>query len=100
QAERRASADVAPHIALEKGIQNLKALQLAEGEWEGECIWCPMLPAQYVIMCHLTGTPIDEQRRRRLILQFERTQLPDGTWGLHELSPAYLFTTALVYTAS
>ena len=59
-----------------------------------------MLPAQYVIMSHITGAPISDQRRRRLLLQFERTQLSDGTWGLHELSPPYLFTTALVYVAA
>lgn len=100
QAVRRAVASALPHVALEKGISNLKALQAEDGSWEGECVWCPMLPAQYVIMSHITGAPISEERRRRLLLQFERTRLADGTWGLHELSEPYLFTTALVYVAS
>ncbi len=101
QAERRADAQVVPHIALEKAIGHLKRLQRADGAWEGECIWCPMLPAQYVIMCHITGTPIDERRRGLILRQFETTQLrAHGTWGLHEQSPPYLFVTALVYVAA
>jgi lanosterol synthase len=100
QAAERASAPVLPHIALERAIRALKAQQDEQGAWEGECIWCPMLPAQYIIMCHLTGTPITPQRRRRLLLQFERTQLPDGSWSLSEGAQPYLFLTTLVYVAA
>jgi lanosterol synthase len=100
RAERRASASAVPHIALERAVRHLKSQQQADGSWEGECIWCPMLPAQYVLMCHITGTKISEQRRRLILEQFATTQLADGNWGLHELSPPYLFVTTLVYVAA
>lgn len=92
---------VDPRIAIERGARALGAHQRAEGQWEGEVVWCPMLPAQYVMMCHVTGTPIPEARRRLLVRQFEATQLPgSGLWGLHEHSEPYLFVTTLVYVAA
>ena len=86
--------------ALEKACYRLMQQQADDGSWEGEVVWNAMLPAQYVIMCHITGTPIDAQRRTRLLRQFATTQLADGSWGMHELSPPYLFVTALVYVAA
>lgn len=98
-AHRRRSAQ-RPHVALEQGIASLVRQQNDDGSFEGECIWNSMLPAQYIIACHVMGAPIAEERRRRLLLQFERTQLPSGCWGMHELSDPYLFSTALVYVAA
>jgi squalene/oxidosqualene cyclase-like protein len=98
-AQRRRSAQ-RPHVALERGIDALVREQNRDGSFEGECIWNAMLPAQYVIACHITETPIAEERRRRILLQFASTQLPSGTWGMHELSEPYLFSTALVYVAA
>ncbi len=69
------------------------------GSWEGEVVWCPMLAAQYVMLQHLIGVEISPERRARLIQHFERTRLSSGLWGLHELSPPYLFVTTLVYIA-
>ncbi|MBN4050185.1 FAD-dependent monooxygenase [Desulfobulbus sp. AH-315-M07] len=100
QAARRALAQAEPSIALERAIRALKRQQRPDGSWEGECVWCPMLVAQYVLMCHLTDTPIDEQRRVRILTNFAFTRLSSGTWGLHDLSEPYLFTTALVYVAA
>jgi len=70
------------------------------GSWEGEVVWCPMLAAQYVMLQHLVGATISDERRVRLLRHFERTRLPSGLWGLHELSAPYLFVTTLVYVAS
>jgi len=100
EAQRRHAEPVQPHIALERAIGWLKKDQREDGGWEGECVWCPMLPAQYVLACAATGTPIDPERKRRLIKQFEATRLPSGSWGMHELSEPYLFATALVYAAA
>jgi lanosterol synthase len=101
-AARAVDGDVnAPEIALARSAKRLIDLQGEDGSWEGEVVWCPMLAAQYVIACSITGQPIDPERRRRLLLQFETTRLPDGTWGLHEfLSEPYLFVTSLVYVAA
>ncbi|MEM1030859.1 MAG: prenyltransferase/squalene oxidase repeat-containing protein [Myxococcota bacterium] len=98
--ELRQAASGRPNMALERAIHWLERNQRPDGGWEGEVVWCPMLPAQYVLLCAATGTEIDPVRRRRLLRQFEVTQLPSGTWGLHELSPPYLFATVLVYTAA
>ncbi|HKP57682.1 MAG TPA: FAD-dependent oxidoreductase [Polyangiales bacterium] len=93
--------DPPPSAALTRGLGALIAQQDEDGSWEGECSWCAMLPAEYVLALHIMGLPIDDARRRRILLQFERTQLPDGTWALAEMSsPPSLFVTTLVYVAS
>jgi len=71
------------------------------GGWEGEVVWCPMLAAQFVIFSHLMriDPDLDPDRRRGLLRHFKKTQSPDGLWGLHPLSPPYLFVTTLVYVA-
>ncbi|MCA9620498.1 MAG: FAD-dependent monooxygenase, partial [Myxococcales bacterium] len=99
-AARKAPTGRAPHVALEAAIAHLKSQQNEDGSWEGECVWNAMLPAQYVMMCHLTGRPLTPERRRLVLRQFEATQLPDGTWGMHELSGPYLFLTTLVHVAA
>ncbi|MYA67807.1 MAG: FAD-dependent oxidoreductase [Gammaproteobacteria bacterium] len=85
---------------LSRAVRRLLDLQRADGAWEGEMTWCPMLAAQYVLLHYITGQPIGPQRRRLLLRQFERTRLPGGQWGLHEHSQPYLFVTALVYVAA
>ncbi len=98
--KRRQQAMAAPHVALERAVKHLKSQQAPDGAWEGECIWNAMLPAQYTLMCRITGTPISEQRRRLILRQFEATQLADGTWSMHELGEPFLFMTALIYVAA
>ncbi len=70
------------------------------GSWEGEVVWCPMLAAQYVMLSYIIGIEFAPERRERLLRHFDQTQSPSGLWGLHELSPPYLFVTTLVYVAS
>ncbi|HEX4825988.1 MAG TPA: FAD-dependent oxidoreductase [Candidatus Polarisedimenticolaceae bacterium] len=92
---------VSPARALARGTRHLASSQRTDGAFEGEVVWCPMLAAQYVIACHIAGREIPAERRRRLLLHFERTRLPNGAWGLHEfLSEPYLFVTSLVYVAA
>jgi lanosterol synthase len=71
-----------------------------EGGWEGEVVWCPMLAAQLVIFFRTMGLEIAPARRTGLLRQLERTQRPDGLWGMHALSPPYLFVTTLAYVAA
>ena len=93
-----ASPDAEP--ALRRAAVRLLDLQREDGAWEGEMVWCPMLTAQYVLLQHILGEPIDSGRRRRILRSFECTRLADGAWGLHEHSPPHLFVTVLVYVAS
>jgi lanosterol synthase len=89
-----------PSAALDWGFAALLPRQDDDGSWEGECSWCPMLPAEYVLAWHIMGLSITEQRQKRVLLHFERTRLPSGVWGLSEISPPSLFVTTLVYVAS
>ena len=89
-----------PSIALERGTRALVSLQAPDGSWEGEVVWCPMLAAQYALMCHVTGTRVLEDRAEGLLRHFERTRLASGLWGLREHAEPSLFVTALVYVAA
>ena len=93
-----ASPDAEP--ALRRASARLLGLQGEDGAWEGEMVWCPMLTAQYVLLQHILGEPIDSGRRRRILRSFEYTRLEGGAWGLHEHSLPHLFVTVLVYVAS
>ena len=86
--------------ALKNAAARLLGLQREDGAWEGEMVWCPMLTAQYVLLHHIIGQPLQPGRRRRVLRSFERTRRAEGTWGLHEHSPPHLFVTALVYVAA
>ena len=95
---RVAPPDAGP--ALKSASTRLLELQREDGAWEGEMVWCPMLTAQYVLLHHIIGRPLDPDRRRRVLRSFEWTRLEDGTWGLHDHSPPHLFVTTLVYVAA
>ena len=86
--------------ALRSATAHLLGLQGEDGGWEGEMVWCPMLTAQYVLLHHIIGRPLEPGRRRRVLRSFERTRLDGGTWGLHEHASPHLFVTALVYVAA
>ncbi len=92
------SPDAGP--ALKSAAAHLLSLQGEDGAWEGEMVWCPMLTAQYVLLHHIIGRPLEAGRRRRVLRSFERTRLEGGAWGLHEHSAPHLFVTALVYVAA
>jgi len=84
---------------LERAVARLLNLQNADGSWEGEMVWCPMITAQWVLLQQIIGRPIDPGRRRRLLQYFEQSRLPDGMWGLHDHAAPHLFVTTLVYVA-
>ncbi|MCY4104417.1 MAG: FAD-dependent monooxygenase [bacterium] len=96
--EAVAAPDAGP--ALRSASTRLLSLQGADGSWEGEVVWCPMLTAQYVLLHHIVGRPLDPGRRRRVLRHFERSRLEGGSWGLHEHAPPHLFVTTLVYAAA
>ena len=94
------AAEDAADTALQRATDRLLSIQDADGGWEGEMVWCPMLTAQYVLLHHIIGQPLEPERRRLVLRQFEQTQLEGGAWGLHAHSPPYLFVTTLVYVAA
>ena len=86
--------------AIQEAVARLLDLQAEDGSWEGEMVWCPMITAQWVLLQHIIGRPIDQERRERILRYFEQSQLSEGSWGLHDHSHPYVFVTALVYVAS
>ncbi len=101
RAAARRHGDIGPAAAeaVETATRDLLERQHGDGRFEGEVVWCPMLAAQYVMMCAILGTEIGEERRAQLILHFDQTAGDAGLWRLHPLSPPYLFVTTLVYIA-
>ena len=83
----------------ERALECLAARQSADGCWEGEVVWCPMITAQYVIARRILGRPIDPSTRQGLVHYFEVTRRDGVGWGLHPESQPYVFVTALVYVA-
>ena len=85
--------------ALQSATARLLELQGEDGGWEGEMVWCPMITAQWVLLQHIIGRPIESGRRRRVLRYFEQSRLPGGVWGLHDHGAPHLFVTTLVYVA-
>ncbi len=85
---------------VDRGADALLRLQRRDGGWEGECVWCPMLTAQYVMTAHAIGLTISPTRRSRILLHFRTTQHESGLWGLHPKDDGSLFVTTLVYVAA
>ena len=86
--------------ALRMAAEGLLRLQGEDGSFEGEVLWCPMITAQYVLLCHILDRPLDPARRRRVLRYFQRSRLEAGLWSLHEHEPPSLFVTTLVYVSA
>ena len=86
--------------ALRMATEGLLRLQAEDGSFEGEVLWCPMISAQYVMLCHSIDRPLDSTRRRGVLRYFETSRLEGGLWSLHEHEPPSLFVTTLVYVAA
>ncbi len=86
--------------AAAQAARNLVLRQGADGSWEGEVVWCPIITAQVVILDIATGRTISAERRRLIARHFAATRRPDGGWGLHPESCSYRFVTTLVYVAA
>jgi 2,3-oxidosqualene cyclase len=82
-----------------RAADHLVALQNANGSWEGEMIWCPVVTAQVVIARHVVNLPFSAEESARIVLHFERTQAPDGAFGLHLEHAGSVFVTSTVYVA-
>ncbi len=87
------------HDGYARALGYLSTRQHADGRVAGEVVWNPMLPCQYVMMCHMMGRPIDAGRARRIYRSLEVQRCEDGGWGMHPDSPSYLFHTVLGYVA-
>lgn len=99
QAQPSAAGATSARDHLVKAVAHLQSLQHADGSFEGEVVWCPMILAQYVLLRSFLHRPIAPAERDRMVRHFQCTLRPDGGWGMHAESPSYLFVTTLSYVA-
>jgi len=85
--------------AYARAVEHLETRQRPDGAFAGEVIWNAMLVCQWVIVGHILGREIPEDRKRRVRLSLERQVVADGGWGMHPDSESYLFHTTLAYVA-
>lgn len=90
---------IAAQSAYERALDHLASEQQPKGAFAGEVVWNPMLPCQYVILCHIVGHEIPPERKRRIRRALEDQLRDDGGWGMHPDSPSWLFHTTLGYVA-
>ncbi|HVH81171.1 MAG TPA: hypothetical protein VM782_17365, partial [Stellaceae bacterium] len=86
--------------ARDAAAANLVHRQGADGAWEGEVVWCPIITAEVVLLDVALGLPIAAERKRLILRHFAVTRRSGGGWGLHPASAPYLFVTTLVYVAA
>jgi lanosterol synthase len=98
-----ADADLAELLrAHERSVRHLISLQKPDGGWEGEMVWNTMILSQYVIVQHAVGRKTlaaDTAARDLMIKHYRQNRTPEGGWGMHGESPAYVFFTTLAYVA-
>src|SRR5438876_255791 len=69
--------------AASRAARNLVQCQNADGAWEGEVVWCPVITAQVVLLDFALARTISADRRQLILRHFEVTRRPGGGWGLH-----------------
>ncbi len=84
---------------LERALGALTRLQSERGCWVGEVVWCTMLISQHIIVSHLIGQPLSPERKEKYLRYYRSWQTPDGGFGMHRESPAYVYMTTLAYVA-
>ena len=85
--------------ATRSAAEYLLTVQQPQGCWEGEMVWCPVVTAQVAITRHVVGLPFSTEDAAKILLHFERTQTPDGAFGLHPEHSGSGFVTSMVYVA-
>ena len=85
------------HAAIDQGMRHLKAEQRPEGCIAGEVQWSPIMTAQYVMVAFMTHREVPSERAKGFIEHFEAWECPEGGWGMHAESPAYIYVTTLAY---
>ena len=68
--------------AYRRSLGYLKTRQQDNGAFAGEVVWNSMLVCQYVIVCHIVGHEMSEERRTLIRRSLEVQRQPDGGWGM------------------
>jgi squalene-hopene/tetraprenyl-beta-curcumene cyclase len=62
--------------------RSLLARQKADGHWVFELEADATIPAEYILLAHYTGDPLDAELEAKLCAYLRRIQNPDGGWPL------------------
>lgn len=85
--------------ALDRALAHLDRQQKPNGAFAGEVVWNSMLVSQYVIMHHILGREIADDRKARIKQSIRLQQQQDGGQGMHPHSGSWVFHTTLAYVA-
>ena len=83
---------------IERGVNHLLSLQVADGYWIGELEADTTLESDYIFYLHVLGKA-DPERVAKLANYIRRRQLPDGGWNIYFGGPAELNATIKAYFA-
>ena len=85
--------------ALRGAAKVCEAKQAADGHWPGDYGGPLFLLPGLIIAFHITGAPLSEYRRKRMLAYLRHAQNADGGFGLHIEGPSTVFGTVLNYIA-
>ncbi|MFB7867968.1 prenyltransferase/squalene oxidase repeat-containing protein [Streptomyces sp. NPDC056069] len=81
-------------------LKHLVSIQNSDGSWEGEVVTNTTLLSQYVLTKRIVGSwPLKKKDRAAVRVQFQESQLEDGSWPMHPDGEGRLFPTVLAYVA-
>jgi squalene-hopene/tetraprenyl-beta-curcumene cyclase len=92
------TADSRVDAAVERGVQHLLSLQVAEGYWWGELEADTTLESDCILLHHILQDG-QNARVRKFANYIRKKQLPDGGWNIYPGGPAELSTCVKAYYA-
>jgi squalene-hopene/tetraprenyl-beta-curcumene cyclase len=84
---------------IQKGTQALLAQQRPDGHWVFELEADCTIPAEYVLLRHYLGEPVDAELERKIAVYLRRIQEPHGGWALFRDGALDISATVKAYFA-
>jgi len=94
-----ATAEVRLDDAIDAAERALLARQKPDGHWVFELEADATIPAEYILLAHYTGDPLDPTLEAKLCAYLRRIQNPDGGWPLFHGGEADVSATVKAYYA-
>ena len=85
--------------AIDAAAGSLLALQRADGHFVFELEADATIPAEYVLMRHYLGEPVDATLERKIAVYLKRIQSADGGWPLFHAGPSNISASVKAYYA-
>ena len=94
-----ATAEVRLDDAIDAAERALLARQKPDGHWVFELEADATIPAEYILLAHYLGEPLDPTLEAKLCAYLRRVQNPDGGWPLFHGGDADVSATVKAYYA-